>query len=38
VLLEDDHAEEGYTPEYYPVHREDDYTPDLVVDVIPGLH
>jgi hypothetical protein len=38
VLLEDDHAEEGYAPEHYPVRGEDDYTQDPVVNIVPGLH
>jgi hypothetical protein len=34
VLLEGDHAEEGYTAEEYPVGDEDRYTESLVLDIV----
>jgi hypothetical protein len=38
VLLEDDHAEEGDTPENDPVGRKNHDAEDLVVDVVAVLH
>lgn len=37
VLLEDHHAEERYAAENYPIHGKNDYTENLVIDVVSTL-